>query len=395
MKIKKTILILIDYYLPGYKGGGPAKSVKNLTEHLANDFIFKIITSDHDLGNKNKYSGIQINKWNKIGNAEVFYASSRILNFPFLMRLINNTQYDILYLNSFFQPTFSIQLIVARYFNLLKNKNILIAPRGELEDGCLRIRSIKKSLFIALSKIFCLYNGLSWHATNEYEATSITKIFPRSKNKISIASNLTPKINEPILTKEEHDKVSDNLNICFISRITREKNLDYALSIIKKLSIPVSFNIYGTNHEDVNYWKICQKLIDEINKAGTHIITFHGSLTPDQVIEKFKSHDLFFFPTRGENFGHVIFESFTAGTPVLTSDQTPWKDLDKLGIGWTIPLSRPEFFIEKIEYFCKLQRKEYVQIRKRVLSFAHQFSCNTNTIDSSRKLFTNNFDVNG
>ena len=37
----------------------------------------------------------------------------------------------------------------------------------------------------------------------------------------------------------------------------------------------------------------------------------------------FQEYDLLFLPTKGENFGHVILESMSAGTPVLISDTTP------------------------------------------------------------------------
>ena len=39
---------------------------------------------------------------------------------------------------------------------------------------------------------------------------------------------------------------------------------------------------------------------------------------------KFSEYDAFVFPTRGENFGHVIAESLSASCPVVCTDQTPW-----------------------------------------------------------------------
>jgi hypothetical protein len=45
---KPTILILNEYYLPGYKAGGPIRSISNLVSWLGDDFNFKIITTDRD-----------------------------------------------------------------------------------------------------------------------------------------------------------------------------------------------------------------------------------------------------------------------------------------------------------------------------------------------------------
>ena len=53
------------------------------------------------------------------------------------------------------------------------------------------------------------------------------------------------------------------------------------------------------------------------------------------------ANDLFFLPTRGENFGHVIAEALSVGTPVLISDQTPWRKLAAVGLGHDLPLAVP------------------------------------------------------
>mgnify|MGYP000468774279 CR=1 FL=1 len=42
---KPKILIFIDYFLPGYKAGGPTKSVSNIINSLTNKFDFEIIKS--------------------------------------------------------------------------------------------------------------------------------------------------------------------------------------------------------------------------------------------------------------------------------------------------------------------------------------------------------------
>ena len=46
---KKKILIVIDWFLPAYKAGGPIQSVANMANHLKNEFDFWIYTSNRDL----------------------------------------------------------------------------------------------------------------------------------------------------------------------------------------------------------------------------------------------------------------------------------------------------------------------------------------------------------
>jgi glycosyltransferase involved in cell wall biosynthesis len=88
------------------------------------------------------------------------------------------------------------------------------------------------------------------------------------------------------------------------------------------------------------------------------------------VDEVFRAHDLFLFPTRGENFGHVILESMRARTPVLTADTTPWRGLEKLGVGWDLPLNGPARFVAAIEKAYAIDGPSYGRWRERVHEYA-------------------------
>src|SRR4029077_18813526 len=53
---------------------------------------------------------------------------------------------------------------------------------------------------------------------------------------------------------------------------------------------------------------------------------------------RLSEHHFFFMPTANENFGHAIVEALLAGCPLITSDQTPWRELARRGVGWDLPL---------------------------------------------------------
>ena len=40
---RKDILIIMGRYLPGYKDGGPVRSIKNLTDFLGREYNFKFL----------------------------------------------------------------------------------------------------------------------------------------------------------------------------------------------------------------------------------------------------------------------------------------------------------------------------------------------------------------
>src|SRR4051794_3647672 len=112
--MKKKILILNGQYLPGYKGGGPIQSCVNMVENLADQFDFYILTADRDFKADQPYDNIKVNVWNQVGSAKVFYMSPNMQTLAGFKRVLNETQFDILYLNGFYSPIFTIKPLLLR-----------------------------------------------------------------------------------------------------------------------------------------------------------------------------------------------------------------------------------------------------------------------------------------
>lgn len=71
------ILVLIPYYFPGYKSGGPQQTIRNIIDAFGDKAQFYVYTLIHDFGSNNPYEGIKCNKWLKKGNAKVMYVSDQ------------------------------------------------------------------------------------------------------------------------------------------------------------------------------------------------------------------------------------------------------------------------------------------------------------------------------
>ena len=63
----------------------------------------------------------------------------------------------------------------------------------------------------------------------------------------------------------------------------------------------------------------------------------------------YTSSDLFVLPTHSENFGLVIAESLVHGLPVITTQNTPWLDINKKKCGWCIKLTIKKLNNIKVE----------------------------------------------
>lgn len=385
---KKIVLVLVRYYLPGHKSGGPVRSIANMVSVLGDEFDFRIITSDRDSLDEAPYKGVVVDSWNSVGKAQVYYLSPQSRSMMTLLKLLSRTNYDVLYLNSFFDPVFTQQPLLARFFKLIPLKPLLIAPRGEFSVAALRLKKWKKTPYIWITSALGFYDNFIWHASSEHEAADITHTIPglsgSIKIAIAVASDLAL-INDGV-SEVNLSCISQAgpFRIVFLSRIAPMKNLDFALKVLKKVNTHVEFHIYGPM-EDEAYWKQCEHLVADL--PPNIFVEYHGPVDHLQVANVLKSYDLFFLPTRGENYGHVIMESLSVGTPVLISDKTPWRNLEKIGVGWELPLTDEQKFADKIYDAEQVSSEDYKKWRLHVQSYGLERAMDPEVISANRRLF--------
>ena len=147
----------------------------------------------------------------------------------------------------------------------------------------------------------------------------------------------------------------------------------------------IQLNIHGPL-EDKGYWTECQKIIDSLPRNVQ--VRYRGEVVYDRVIEVLADHDLFFFPTLGENFGHVILEALVAGCPVVTSDRTPWRGLRDMGVGWDLPLDEPERFRAVLQGCVEMDAQDYRGWSQRARAFGLEHARDRTTLDQYRELFS-------
>ncbi len=380
-------LTSVGFYLPGYKAGGPIRTLANMTNRLGDEFQFKIITADRDFGDTKPYPSININDWNRVGKADVFYMRPDQRSIKGFRKLLCSTEYDVLYLNSFFSPCFTIKPLLLRMLRLIPGRPfvpLIIAPRGEFSTGALALKSFKKRVYIVVAKVLGLYKGVIWQASSKHEEADIRRCFDRDA-RVFIAPNLPPLNNAEDESKEVQNKTNGHLKILFLSRISQMKNLGYALKMLAGLKGRVECNIYGPM-EDKVYWAQCQKVISAL--PVNIKVRYCGSVEHNKVGTVMREHDLFLFPTLGENFGHVILEALLAGCPVLISDQTPWRDLQEKNIGWDLPLSKPEMFQQVLQKCIDMDNKEYVKWSDAARAYGLGVTTDDEVVKQNRQLFT-------
>src|SRR5699024_6275098 len=126
---KPKIFLNVGTYLPGYRGGGPTQSVKNLVEALSDESEFYIFTANHDLGVNEPYENVDTDSWNKYGGVNIFYSSDQNKSRN-LKQIFKQQKFSLIFLNSFFS-TDTIRILILRK-QLKFNTPIVLMPRGEL-----------------------------------------------------------------------------------------------------------------------------------------------------------------------------------------------------------------------------------------------------------------------
>jgi glycosyltransferase involved in cell wall biosynthesis len=333
------VLTLADYFLPGFKAGGPIRSLANLIEQLGDEFRFRVITRDCDWGDSVPYAGISANRWHTVGKAEVLYLSPPRLLPNVLRSAMAKSSCTILYLNSFFSPFFTIQTLILRKLRLIGDVPVIVAPRGEFAPKALDGKSAKKRAYISVSKGLDLYRDVIWQASSTHEAENIRQCFGDGVQVAVVPNLVSVAADRPSSARPA--KHPGQLRVASIARIARHKNLAFALRALERISGHIEFNIYGPI-EDPHYWEECKTLMSRLPR---NIRTeYRGPLAHDHVFDALTKHHLFFLPTRSESFGHVIAEALLSGCLVLISDQTPWRNLEQNQAGWDLPLDRDDLF---------------------------------------------------
>jgi hypothetical protein len=138
---RPIILILCDYFPPGYMAGGAPRTVANLVERLGDEFLFRVVTRDRDLGESEPYGDCSIGTWTRRGHAEVLYLPPAGLTPKSLRNIISRTDHDALYLCSFFHPRFNVAPLVLRWLHLIPRRPVILAPHGEFSSEALRLKS--------------------------------------------------------------------------------------------------------------------------------------------------------------------------------------------------------------------------------------------------------------
>lgn len=350
------VFVFAPSFPPSFRGGGPARTLEALVNQAPTEFDVRVVTPDQDLGSPERMA-VTSNSWSAFAETPTYYASVDKLSCLWRMyREVRRLDPDVIYLNSMFHLKFSIIPRILAAVRYIKPRAILVAPRGEFDPGALAIRSTKKRAFLRVFRFFRLQRNITWHASAPLERDAIRSVWGSSAN-VLVRENETSLPNAPL----EASKHVGPLKAVFISRISEKKGVLTAIEALHGVDSPVEFDIYGPE-EDLAYVDKCREVAR--NLPAHCNVRFCGEVAHEDVRATFNRYDAMFFPTAGENFGHVIAESLSASCPVILNDTTPWTELLREGGGKVVATGSVEEWAKAIDAVASMNPDERLAFRR-------------------------------
>jgi glycosyltransferase involved in cell wall biosynthesis len=335
--------------------GGPSNSVFWLCKYLSQHHEVFVITKSIGIKPHHK---IVLNKWQKTHGLNIIYLNYKFHQFPirFLYKsIIQIKKSDLIVLTSFFYVPSIILGIAARFYQC----KTIWSPRGELQYSALRYNSLSKRLRLKVIKRI-LNNNFYLHSTSKSESENIKLLFENRKiielpNYFELQEKVKiDQVNTFLFIGRIHSiKAIDNiLRAVYLSEFFRKRN--YTLIIAGKENEP--------GHLDVLKSIVCELNLEDF-------VEFVGPVSGNEKSRLYASSKFTLLLSHSENFGNVVVESLSQGTPVIASKGTPWKELELYNSGRWI-LNTPEIISNTLDELLNITKIEYENMRANAYNHA-------------------------
>ena len=285
---------------------------------------------------------------------------------------LKHSNYDLYHTNGMWLYCNHATCCIARK----KNKPYIITPHGMLYPQALARSAWKKKLMLTIggvNKDLRLADCI--HCTCLEEMKHYRDL--GYKNPVAVIPNPVPVpsfIDE--LTSERKIK-----RIGFLGRLHPRKNVEALLDAWILLGTKVKdAQLVIMGKGDFAYEKI---LKEKVKQSGIMNVEFAGFVNGREKFERLASLTALCVPSDFENFGMIVTEALSVGTPVIASLGTPWQELNTEHCGYWVAndiktlaetieqvLSLPEDEIRCIgENGKKLVREKYqdIQVAKKMI----------------------------
>lgn len=242
---------------------------------------------------------------------------------------LQNNEYDLYHTNGLWIYCNHITCSVARH----KHKPYVITPHGMLYPQALARSYWKKWSLIQLCFRKDINRADCLHVTCNAEMEYVRQFGYRGAIAIiPNPANLPGYLTEIAAAKPSFWECNRLKQFGFLGRLHPIKKIENLLYGMAELPNSQDCELVIMGKGDDAYE---QFLRSETKRLGLEDrVKFHGFVNGIEKYEQLAQLACLFVPSDFENFGMIVTEALSVGTPVMASLGTPWEELNTLGCGW-------------------------------------------------------------
>ena len=299
--------------------GGPSRSVPMLVKGLA------------ELGVDITLMTIRSEDMN-IHALEGTTAKLKVLSPSFsrkeIAKYLADERFELIQIQSVWEMPYHKVILEARKQNI----PYIVTPRGMLEPWSLSQKKWKKKL--------------AWWLYQRNDVQKSACVFTTAKMEAEHVSNLgitTCKAVIPNGIETDAYPCKSSVEgvkkqVLFLSRVHVKKGIELLFEAWKRLhSDYVDWQLLVIGNGEAEYIHSLENRVESLGLKDS--IKILPPVFGEAKIKVYQESALFCLPSFSENFGMVIAEAMSCGTPVITTTNCPWEILNETDTGWCVDLS--------------------------------------------------------
>ena len=305
--------------------GGPSRSVPILVKGLAElgmDVTLMTIYSENM--NVHALEGTTA----KLKLLEPSFSRSEIAQY------LKDEKFHLIQIQSMWDLPYHKVMVEARRLGI----PYIVTPRGMLEPWSLLQKKWKKKL--------------AWWLYQRNDVQKSVCVFTTAKMEAEHVSNLGITTYKAVIP----NGIETDSYPCKTSIDVVKKQLLFLSRVHVKKGIEILFDAWKRIHSEFAEWQLLvvgngeaeyiQSLENKVECLGLKdSIKILPPVFGNDKIRLYQESALFCLPSFSENFGMVIAEAMSRGTPVITTTNCPWDILNETNTGWCVDLS-----VDNLEY---------------------------------------------
>ena len=305
--------------------GGPSRSVPMLVKGLAELGVdITLMTIRTEKMNTHALEGTTA----KLKVLEPSFTRKEIAHY------LMDEKFHLIQIQSMWELSYHKVMVEARKLGI----PYIVTPRGMLEPWSLSQKKWKKKLAWWLYQRHDVQKSACVFTTAKMEAEHVSELG------ITTCKAVIPNGIETDAYPCKSSVEGVKKQVLFLSRVHVKKGIELLFEAWKRLhSDYVDWQLLVIGNGEAEYIHSLENRVESLGLKDS--IKILPPVFGEAKIKVYQESALFCLPSFSENFGMVIAEAMSCGTPVITTTNCPWEILNETDTGWCVDLS-----VENLEH---------------------------------------------